>query len=76
MCSGNHQAKDELNDHECSICHRLHEVDDPCPLRIANALTMRPRALEQLTASDMRWIKNNPDFSVLDTLEDAITDLC
>jgi len=59
---------------ECKVCHRLHEPEQPCPLRVANAYTMQPQALEKLTEADKVWMKEHSDFSVLDTIEDAIAD--
>ena len=56
----------------CNVCHRIHNPDMPCPLRIANAYTMQPRALEELTEPDKEWMKQHPNFSVLDVLEDEI----
>jgi len=60
---------------ECKVCHRLHELDQPCPLRIANAYTMQPQALEKLTEQDKKWMREHPNFSVLDILEDEIANL-
>lgn len=60
---------------DCKVCHRNHEADQPCPLRVANAYTMQPQALEDLTEADKEWMKQHPGFSVLDVLEDAIADL-
>lgn len=57
---------------ECHVCHRMHTSDQPCPLRIANAYTMQQKALEKLTDADKKWMAEHPDFSVLDTVEDAI----
>lgn len=59
----------------CGVCHRLHEPGQPCPLRVANAYTMQPQALEELTEADKKWMASNPNFSILDTLEDAIADM-
>ncbi len=59
----------------CNMCHRLHEFNAHCPLRIADAYTMQPGALERLTSADRKWIWTHPTFSVLDTLEDAIAEL-
>jgi len=59
---------------ECKVCHRLHDPEQPCPLRIANAFTMQVQALERLTEADKKWMKEHPDFSVLDTVEDALAD--
>ncbi len=58
---------------ECNICHKLHDENMACPLRIANAYTMQPQALEKLTNADKEWMAEHPDFSVLDAIEDAIT---
>lgn len=58
---------------ECKICCRNHEESQPCPLRVANAYTMQPQALEQLTEADKKWMADNP-ISVLDILEDWIAD--
>lgn len=59
----------------CTVCRRLHKPDQPCPLRVANAYTMQPQALEMLTNADKEWMKQHPDFSVLGVLEDTIADL-
>ncbi len=59
----------------CKVCHRLHEPIQPGPLRIANAYTMQPQALESLTDGDRDWMKEHPNFSALDILEDALADL-
>ncbi len=59
----------------CKVCNRLHELNQPCPRRLANAMTMQAQALEKLTEVDMEWAKRHPNFSVLDTVEDAIADL-
>jgi len=61
-------------DGQCEVCHRLHDLDMPCPLRVANAYTMQPQALEKLTEADKEWMKNNPNFSVLDVLEEELAD--
>lgn len=58
-----------------SVCNRLHEQHQPCPLRIAHAYTMQPQALEKLTEADRRWMEKHKDFSVLDVVEDAIADI-
>ncbi len=60
---------------ECKVCHRNHEEDQPCPLRVANAYMMQYHALELLTDADKEWIARNPKFSVLDTLEDELADM-
>lgn len=57
---------------KCNVCQRLHEPDQPCPLRIANAYTMQPLALEKLTDADKEWMKQHPDFSVIDAVVGAI----
>ncbi len=62
-------------DGQCPVCHRLHNLDMPCPLRVANAYTMQPKALEQLTEADTKWMVDHPDFSVLVTVEDALSDM-
>ena len=61
----------------CEICNRLHEPDQPCPLRIANVYTMRLQAFEKLTEPDKAWIKAHPGLlrSILDTVEDTIADM-
>jgi len=59
---------------KCNVCHRLHEPDQPCPLRIAGAYTMLPQA-QMLTEPDKAWIRAHPDFNVLDTVEDTIADM-
>ncbi len=59
----------------CKVCDRQHGVDQPCPRRLANAMTMQAQALERLTKADMDWVNQHPNFSVLDTVEDAIADL-
>ncbi len=61
-------------DGQCKICHRLHDLDQPCPLRIANAYTMQAGALERLTKIDKIWMQVHPDFSVLDIVEDAVVE--
>jgi len=58
----------------CKVCNRLHKEDAACPLRIANAYTMQPQALENLTDADIAWMREHKDFSVLDVLEDDIAD--
>jgi len=60
----------------CEVCSRLHAHNQPCPLRIARAYTMQPQALENTTEPDKRWMASHPDFSVVDTVEEAVADLC
>ena len=55
-------------ENECKVCHRDHEESQPCPLRVANAYTMQPQALEKLTEADKKWMASNT-ISVLDILE-------
>ena len=59
-------------DGQCPICHRLHDLDDACPQRIANALMMLPEALGKLTKADSAWLTNHNDFFVLDEIEGVI----
>ncbi len=61
-------------DSQCNICNRLHDLDKPCPRRVANAYTMQPQALEELTDADKKWMAEHSSFSVLDELEDIIAD--
>ena len=56
----------------CKVCNRLHKVNQPCPLRIANAYMMQPQALERLTEVDKEWMAGNPTLSVLDILEEEL----
>lgn len=65
----------EIKEDECNVCHRNHEPGQPCPLRVANAYMMQPQALEKLTEADRKWMAENKNFSVLDTIEDAIADM-
>ena len=61
---------------ECKVCNRMHELNQPCPRRIANAYMMQPQALEQLTAVDKEWMTvYGGNFSVLDIVEDAIANM-
>ncbi len=60
---------------ECDVCHRDHEPGQPCSQRVANAYTMQPQALEKLTEADRKWMAENKNFRVLDTLEYAIADM-
>jgi len=60
----------------CDICQRIHGENDPCPMRIANAYTMQPQALEQLSGADKKWIASHPTFSVLRVLEEEVADIC
>lgn len=60
---------------ECKVCRRNHNDNQPCPLRVTNAYTMQPKALELLTDADKKWMAEHPEFDVLDTLEDAIADI-
>ena len=55
----------------CKVCNRNHKASQPCPLRVANALTMQPQALERLTDVDKKWMALHP-VSVLAILEDEL----
>lgn len=59
----------------CKVCNRIHDPDMPCPQRIANAYTMQVMALEKLTEADKKWMADHRNFSVLDTIEDAVADM-
>ncbi len=61
-------------DGQCPVCLRLHDLDMPCPLRVANAYTMQVQALEKLTEADRGWMAKHPDFSVLNVLEEELAD--
>lgn len=65
----------EVKAMECNICRRLHSPSQACPLRLASAYMMLPQALERLTVQDKRWMALHPEFSVLDTIENAIADI-
>lgn len=57
----------------CRICNRHHGSEMPCPRRIANALMMRPYALEELTSVDQEWLSKNK-IDVRDILEAELAD--
>ena len=59
-------------DGQCPTCHRLHDLDDACPQRIANVLMMLPGALSELTKADSAWLINHSDFFVLKEIEGVI----
>jgi len=59
----------------CKVCCRNHELGQPCPLRVANAYMMLPQALEKLTEADKKWMAENKNFSVLDTIEETIANM-
>ena len=66
-----------MDDEYCKVCQRLHEPDQPCPLRIANALMfMQPQALGELTKADLEWMTAHTDFNARNILEEAIANLC
>lgn len=60
-------------DNECKVCHRNHEDNQPCPLRVANTYMIQYQALEKLTEADKKWMAVN-SVSVLDILEDELAD--
>lgn len=43
----------------CRVCSRIHNENMPCPTRVANAILMRPQAIEQLTEADRMWMNGN-----------------
>ena len=61
----------------CPVCCRRHSSDQPCPTRIANALTMPQYAFKEgyLTYADTKWIKDNPKFSVVDCVEGTVASM-
>ncbi len=59
-------------DGQCPVCARMHNTNEPCPQRIANAYTMQREALQKLTWADRVWMAEHPTFSVTDVVEDAV----
>lgn len=56
----------------CEHCHRLHRINSPCPMRVAEAILAYPQALEQLTEADKNWMLANK-VNVLEILEDNLS---
>ena len=53
-------------DGQCSVCHRLHDLDEACPLRVASFYV--GDAQIPLTDADNAWMKDN-GIDILDILE-------
>lgn len=58
----------------CRLCGRQHDKEQPCPVRIANALMMRPQGLANCTGADRDWIAQHP-FSMVDLVEGQVASM-
>ena len=63
-----------IDEMACQVCHRLHGVDEPCPMRIARAETMQLGGLEGITEADREWLRTH-NISVIDMVEEDIADM-
>ena len=61
-------------DRFCAVCGRLHNDEQHCPKRIANALMMQPRGLESLTHVDKEWMVEH-QFSIVDLVEGTVASM-
>jgi len=77
MTMHTHEDK-ELHIPSCPDCKRMHKVEQPCPRRIARAITTAaPEALKALTVADSLVIKSEDGcygLSVEDIVEEHLAE--
>ena len=66
-------------DVHCSVCKRLHNETDPCPLRVARCIisgySRQMGTIGSLTEADKQWVVDNPTFNLVDLLEETLATL-
>lgn len=59
-------------DGQCPVCQRLHDIDKPCPRRVARAYMMISGSMAKLTEADRAWMKTHTNPGIVNLLEEHL----
>ncbi len=62
-------------DGQCPVCQRLHDIDAPCPKRVARAFMLVSGSWDELTCADIAWMKAHSTINIVDLLEWHFADM-